>query len=173
MKYKIFLLLHRACCYNYCVFQLTHLYTLKHQLTLTFKTLKNCFKHFSDVAPTCFGPLIRPSSGGHMPYFVLLLDWVPLMCVRWLCSMWLNVLTVSLCVCVTGALVRVRSGYGIHNQISPWQEHQSHTQTDSKHRQPHTAQTINKRKSAESNLVTARSTAYDPLRMVEWVDRNM
>ena len=41
-------------------------------------------------------------------------------------------------------------------------EHQSHTQTDSKHIQPHTAQTINERKSAEPNLVTAQSTAYEP-----------
>jgi hypothetical protein len=39
-------------------------YTLKHQLTLTFRTLKHCLKHFSDVTPTCFGPLILPSSGG-------------------------------------------------------------------------------------------------------------
>jgi len=49
---------------NCCLFQLMHLYTLKHQLTLTFKTLKNCYKPFSEVAPTCFGPFIRPSSGG-------------------------------------------------------------------------------------------------------------
>jgi hypothetical protein len=40
-----------------------HLYTLKHQLTLTFKTLKN-LKHFNEVTPTCFGSLIRPFSGG-------------------------------------------------------------------------------------------------------------
>jgi len=41
----------------------THIYTLKHQLTLTLKTLKTVKKTFSDVTPTCFGPLIRPFSG--------------------------------------------------------------------------------------------------------------
>jgi hypothetical protein len=53
-------------------------------------------------------------------------------------------------VCVTG------------DQILPQQEHQSHTQTDGKHIQPHTAQTINERKLAEPSLVTTRSTAYEP-----------
>jgi len=44
----------------------------------------------------------------------------------------------------------------------------THThKTDDKHIQPHTAQSINERKSAESNLVTAQSKAYEPLRMVE------
>ena len=39
----------------------------------------------------------------------------------------------------------------------------SHThKTDDKHIQPHTAQTINESKSAETNLVTAQSTVYEP-----------
>ena len=39
----------------------------------------------------------------------------------------------------------------------------SHTyKTDDKHIQPHTALTINERKSAEPNLITAQSTAYEP-----------
>jgi len=62
-------------------------------------------------------------------------------------------------VCVSGAVVGVRSG---HDQISLRQQHQTHIQTDGKHIRPHTAQTINKRTSAESNLVTAQSTAYEP-----------
>ena len=50
---------------DYCLIQLMHLtYTIKHQITLTFKTLKNLLKHFGGVAPTCFGLPIRPSSGG-------------------------------------------------------------------------------------------------------------
>ena len=38
----------------------------------------------------------------------------------------------------------------------------THTQTDGKHIQPYTAKTINECKSAEPNLVTAQSTAYEP-----------
>ena len=63
---------------------------------------------------------------------------------------------------MTGAVVRVSSGHGIHDQISLRQQHQSHIQTDGKDIQPHTAQIINKHTSAEPNLVTAQSTAYEP-----------
>ena len=55
---------HEQAGYICCLFQLMNLYTLKHQLTLIFKTLKKLLKkHFSKVTATCFGPLIRPSSG--------------------------------------------------------------------------------------------------------------
>jgi len=67
--------------------------------------------------------------------------------------MWLYVLIVSV-VYVIGALVRVRS----HPDKST---NHTHT-TDDKHIQPHTAQTINERISAELNLATAQSTAYAP-----------
>jgi len=137
-----------------------HLYTLKHQLTLTFKTLKKLLKNLLVTLPlhVSVHSFDHPQ-GVHIPCFVLLLDGVPLICVRWLFVQYVLVVSV---VCVAGALVRVRSGYGVHNQISPWQEDQPHTQTDGKQIQPHTAQTINERKSAEPNLVTAQSTAYEP-----------
>jgi hypothetical protein len=61
----LFLLLHRACCYNCCFIPThVHMYTLKHQFMLIFKILKSMLKHFSEVAPTCFGPCVWPFSGG-------------------------------------------------------------------------------------------------------------
>jgi len=36
-------------------------------------------KHFIVVAPTCFGPYLRPSSGAREQYFVQLLSWILLM----------------------------------------------------------------------------------------------
>jgi allophanate hydrolase subunit 2 len=71
-----------------------------------------------------------------MPYFVLLLD------LRSLIVWYVALCAYRQSVCVTGALVGVRS--------------------DGKHIQPHTAQTINEGKTAESNLVTTQSTAYEP-----------
>jgi hypothetical protein len=61
------------------------------------------------------------------------------------------------CVCVAGALVKVRSGYGI---------------LTIKHIQPHTALTINERKSVEPNPVTAQCTAYESPRgwLNEWTE---
>jgi hypothetical protein len=114
---RLVLLLHRACCYNCSKFQLMHLYTLKHQLTLTFKTLKNRLKKpFSDVTPTCFGPLIRPSSGGSYAVLCAVTGLGSadlrslIVCAVCGCMCLSSVLCV--CVCVTGALVGVRSGYG-------------------------------------------------------------
>jgi hypothetical protein len=45
--------------------------------------------------------------------------------------------------------------------------HQAHTQTVDIHIRPNTKQILNKCKSAEDIIVTAQSTAYGPLRMVE------
>jgi len=123
-------LLHRACCYNCCLFQLMHLYTLEHQLTLTFKTLKNCLKHFSDDTPTCFGPLIRPSSGGSYAVLcaVTRLGSADLRSLVFYavcgCMCLSSVLCVCVCVCVAGALVRVRahpdkSTSHTHKLVSP------------------------------------------------------
>jgi len=50
--------------------------------------------------------------------------------------------SVCVCVCVSGAVVRVRSGHMT--------------------RRPHTAQTHNERTSTEDNLVTEQSTAHEP-----------
>jgi len=57
-------------------------------------------------------------------------------------------------------------------QITNRQEHQ--TRTDDIHMWPHTAQKykLKDRKSA-GGIVTAQSTAEDPLKMVEKKDRNM
>ena len=52
------------------------------------------------------------------------------------------------------------SSHGIHDYTSPGQDRRTHTQTDGIETQPHTTQTINECTSAESDLVTAQSTAY-------------
>jgi hypothetical protein len=59
------------------------------------------------------------------------------------------------------------SSQTVHKQTFHWQEHQAHTQTDDIHIRPHTKKILNERKSAEDIIVTAQSTAYGPLRMVE------
>jgi len=94
------------------------------------------------VTPTCFGPLIRPSPGGAyaLLYAVTRLSSADLRSLIVLCSMWLYVLIASLC-----AWPVFLPGWDLvmewcHNQISPWQEHRSRTQTGDKHIQPHTAQ---------------------------------
>ena len=105
-----------------------HLYTLKHQLRLTFKTLKKLLKKpFSDVTPTCFGPLIRPSSGG---------SYAVLCAVTRLGSADLRSLIVYAvcgCMCLSSVLcvwLVFLSGWDVViSQISPWQEHQPHTHT--------------------------------------------
>ena len=102
-----------------------------------------------------------------------------------LCSMRPYVITVGLCVCVSGAPVRVRSchrilwgpcsgeiwsqnsvwvrsGHRFYDQISPGQELQTHIKTNGNDIRPHTAQTRNERTSMESNLVTAQSTDCEP-----------
>ena len=69
---------------------------------LTFKTLKKTVKNLLVTLPlhVSVHSFDHPQ-WAHIPYFVLLLDWF-----RWfaffdcLCSIWLYVLTVSLCVCV-------------------------------------------------------------------------
>jgi len=60
-----------------------HLYTLKHQLTLTFKTLKKIVKSLLVTIPlhVSVHSFDHPQ-GAHMLYLVLLLDWLPLICVR-------------------------------------------------------------------------------------------
>jgi hypothetical protein len=67
-------------------------------------------------------------------------------------------------VCVTGALVRVRSGYGIDSitrSLPDKSTGHAHKLTISTY--SHILhKTINKRKSAELNLVTAQSMAYAP-----------
>jgi hypothetical protein len=56
------------------------------------------------------------SQGARMPYFVLLQDWIPLICVRRFFVLYVAVCAYRQFVCVNGALVKVRSGY---HQISP------------------------------------------------------
>jgi hypothetical protein len=63
---------------------------------------------------------------------------------------------------VSGTAVQVRSDHRIYDQISPRQELQTHVQTNGNDTWPHTAQTRNEHTSTESNLVTAKSTAYEP-----------
>jgi hypothetical protein len=51
---------------------------------------------------------IRPSSGGHMLWFVPLLYCLPLICVRWIFTWYVAVCAYHLFVCVIGALVSRR-----------------------------------------------------------------
>ena len=65
---------------------------------------------FGEVTTTCFGLLIRPSSGGSYAVICAVTRFVPLICVRWLFVQCGAVCAYRQVVCVTGALVRVRSG---------------------------------------------------------------
>jgi len=59
-----------------------HLYTLKHQLTLTFKTLKMLKTFLVTLSLQVSVHSFDHPQGVHMLCFVLLLDWVALICVR-------------------------------------------------------------------------------------------
>jgi hypothetical protein len=71
-------------------------------------------KHFSEVAPTCFGPYVRPSSGGSRAVLCAVTKFdsvdVRSLCV---CAVCVCMSLPSVCVCVSGAPVRVRSGQRI------------------------------------------------------------
>jgi hypothetical protein len=54
-----------------------------------------------------------------------------------------------------------------NKQTNRQTDKQTNKQTGDIHIQPHTKQILNERKSAEGTIVTAQSTAYGPLRMVE------
>ena len=78
-----------------------HLYTLKHQLTLTFNT-KKMLKNLLVTLPLHVSVhSFDHSQGAHMPCFELLLDWVPLICVRWFFMQYVAVCAYrQCCVCV-------------------------------------------------------------------------
>jgi len=85
------------------LFQLMHtfIHFKVHQFTLILKTLKNIFKKLS---PTCFGPYIRPSSGGSWTvlYAVTKLNSVDvrLLCSCTVCGRMSLSSVVCVCVCV-------------------------------------------------------------------------
>jgi len=143
-----------------------HLYTSKHQLTLTFKTLKKLLKNISvEVTPTYFGPLIRPSWGGAYAILsaVTRLSSADLLSLIVLCGMWLYVLIVSLCAwpVVLSGWDLVMAKHSITRSHPDKSTGHAHKLTISTYSHiPH--KTINERKSAELNRATALSTKYAP-----------
>ena len=113
------------------------------------------------VAPTCFGLPIRPSSGGAHAVLCavtrldsadvrLLIDCVVCGCMS----------LPSVCMYVLRSCLG--EVWSFHGHILPLQDLKTYIQTDGKDIRPHTTETINKRTSAESNLVTAQSKACAP-----------
>jgi hypothetical protein len=69
--------------------------------------------------------------------------------------------------CRASKATTTNSTVTVHKQIFHWQEHQAHTQIDDIHIRPRTKSILNERRSAEDSIVTAQSTAYGPLKMIE------
>ena len=135
---------------------------LKHQLTLTFKTLKKLLKTFWWSYPHMF----------RSTHSTILRGSYAILCAATRLGSADLRLFIVCAVCGCMCLLSVLCMWLV--LLSGWDLVTSHTHnTDDKHIQPQTAESVNQRKSAEPNLVAAQSTAYDPLRMVEWVDRNM
>ena len=109
--------------------------------------------------------------------------------IEYLFGMWPYVYIIYLCVCVCVCLVLLSvedlfvncfvtvSNYEtVHKYVFHWQQHQArahthtHTHTHTNRWYTHAATyhgNIQRRKSAEDIIITAQSTAYGPLRMVE------
>jgi hypothetical protein len=113
------------------------IYTLK-ALKFTLNTQK--------LAPTCFGPILRPSSGG---------SWTVLCQVTKLRSVDIR----SLWNCAVCSIMSLQS---VHDKVSYSKEHPTHTETDCNDIRPQTAQFHNERISTDLNLVTWQSTVQEP-----------
>jgi hypothetical protein len=70
---------------------------------------------------------------------------------------------VCVCVCVCVCLEFLSWWNLVIESISPGQELQAHTHTDGNDIRPHIIQEHNERTSTKFNLVTAQSTAHEPL----------
>ena len=119
---------HRACCHTCYTIQLMHYshfktHSLQHLKPIKFKKRVCKYK-----TPTCFGLFSRPSSGCPPLCFLPSL-FLPLICVRWVRSMWAHVYVICVCLvfCLLVICLWTLSSKADHQQTRTPNTHRWHT----------------------------------------------